>query len=121
MAGFWRRLGLFAASGTLGAALALGLLVPALLEVEQSKGGLFALDFSLTPNYPLWQLPYRLFFGNFFWSDVTGALPNLYCGTMTRGAGRAVFCRAPCRGGRKPRPPPCWACWRCAAGCAGWT
>lgn len=81
--GFWRRLGLFAASGTLGAALALGLLVPALLEVEQSKGGLFALDFSLTPNYPLWQLPYRLFFGNFFWSDVTGALPNLYCGTMT--------------------------------------
>ena len=39
--GFWRRLGLFAASGTLGAALALGLLVPALLEVEQSKGGLF--------------------------------------------------------------------------------
>ena len=78
-----RRLGLFAGSGALGAGLALGLLLPALLEVEQSKGSLFALDFSLAPNYPLWQLPYRLFFGNFFWSDVTGTLPNLYCGTVT--------------------------------------
>ena len=81
--GLLRRLGLFAGSGALGAGLALGLLLPALLEVEQSKGSLFALDFSLTPNYPLWQLPYRLFFGNFFWSDVTGTLPNLYCGTVT--------------------------------------
>ena len=81
--GLLRRLGLFAGSGALGAGLALGLLLPALLEVEQSKGSLFALDFSLSPNYPLWQLPYRLFFGNFFWSDVTGTLPNLYCGTVT--------------------------------------
>lgn len=81
--GLLRRLGLFAGSGALGAGLALGLLLPALLEVEQSKGSLFALDFSLAPNYPLWQLPYRLFFGNFFWSDVTGTLPNLYCGTVT--------------------------------------
>ena len=80
--GFARRLGLFAASGALGSGLALALLLPALLEVEQSKGSLFALDFSLTPNYPLYQLPYRLFFGNFFWNDVTGALPNLYCGTV---------------------------------------
>ena len=77
-----RRFGLFAASGALGAGLAAVLLLPALLEVEQSKGDLFAMTFSLQPLFALWQLPYRLFFGNFFWNDVTGTLPNLYCGTF---------------------------------------
>ena len=77
-----RRFGLFAASGALGAGLAACLLIPALLEVEESKGGLFAMDFSLTPLFDLAQLPYRLFFGNFFWNDVTGTLPNLYCGVF---------------------------------------
>lgn len=75
-----RRFGLFAGSGALGGGLAAFLLVPALLEVEESKGGLFAMDFSLAPLFELGQLPYRLFFGNFFWDDVTGTLPNLYCG-----------------------------------------
>ena len=59
-----RRFGLFAASGALGAGLAAVLLLPALLEVEQSKGDLFAMTFSLQPLFALWQLPYRLFFGN---------------------------------------------------------
>ena len=77
-----RRVGLFAASGALGAGLGLVLLLPALLEVEQSKGGLFEMEFSLKPNFPLWQLPYRLFFGDFFWDDVTGTLPNIYCGVF---------------------------------------
>lgn len=77
-----RRFGLFAASGILGAGLGLVLLLPALLEVEQSKGGLFEMEFSLKPNFPLWQLPYRLFFGDFFWDDVTGTLPNIYCGVF---------------------------------------
>lgn len=77
-----RRFGLFAASGVLGAGLGLVLLVPALLEVEESKGGLFAMEFSLTPNFSLAELPYRLFFGNFFWDDVTGTLPNIYCGVF---------------------------------------
>ena len=76
------RFGLFAASGALGAGLGAALLVPALLEVEQSKGGLFEMEFSLTPNFPLAELPYRLFFGHFFWDDVTGTLPNLYCGVF---------------------------------------
>ena len=77
-----RRFGLFAVSGALGAGLAAFLLVPALLEVEESKGSLFAMAFSLTPLFDLSELPYRLFFGNFFWNDVTGALPNLYCGVF---------------------------------------
>ena len=40
------------------------------------------MDFSLAPAFNLAQLPYRLFFGNFFWDDVTGSLPNLYCGVF---------------------------------------
>ena len=80
--GFWRLFGRFAASGCLGAGLAAFLLIPSLLEVEESKGGLFSMDFSLAPAFNLAQLPYRLFFGNFFWDDVTGSLPNLYCGVF---------------------------------------
>ncbi len=79
---FWGRLGRFAASGILGAGLAMALLYPALLEIEETKGALFALDFTLESNFELWKLPYQLFFGNFFWSDVTNGLPNLYCGVF---------------------------------------
>lgn len=85
------RFGLFAASGALGAGLGAALLVPALLEVEQSKGGLFEMEFSLTPNFPLAELPYRLFFGHFFWDDVTGTLPNLYCGVFCVALGVLFF------------------------------
>ncbi len=53
-----------------------------LLEVQESKGGLFDFTFSLTPQFNLLQLPYRLFFGNFFWNDVTNGLPNIYCGVV---------------------------------------
>ena len=53
-----RRFGLFAVSGALGAGLAAFLLVPALLEVEESKGSLFAMAFSLTPLFDLSELPY---------------------------------------------------------------
>ena len=91
--GFWRPFGRFAASGCLGAGLAAFLLIPSLLEVEESKGGLFAMDFSLAPAFNLAQLPYRLFFGQLFLGrcDRLAAEPLLrgVCG----GAGRAVLCR----------------------------
>ena len=77
-----RRFGCFAASGVLAAALSLFFLLPVLLEVQESKGGLFDFTFSLTPQFNLLQLPYRLFFGNFFWNDVTNGLPNIYCGVV---------------------------------------
>ena len=50
--------------------------------MQESKGGLFDFTFSLTPQFNLLQLPYRLFFGNFFWNDVTNGLPNIYCGVV---------------------------------------
>ena len=86
-----RRFGLFAASGTLGAGLGMALLLPALLEVEQSKGSLFEMEFSLAPNFPLAELPYRLFFGHCFRDDVTGTLPNLYCGVFCVALGVLFF------------------------------
>ena len=79
---FRRRFVCFAASGVLAAALSLFFLLPVLLEVQESKGGLFDFTFSLTPQFNLLQLPYRLFFGNFFWNDVTNGLPNIYCGVV---------------------------------------
>ena len=79
---FGRRFAAFAASGVLAAGLSFFFLLPVLLEVQESKGGLFDFTFSLTPQFNLLQLPYRLFFGNFFWSDVTNGLPNIYCGVV---------------------------------------
>lgn len=81
----------FAVSGILGAGMAMALLYPALLEIEQSKGELFALDFSLKGNFALWKLPFQLFFGNFFWNDVTNGLPNLYCGVFCVALGLLFF------------------------------
>ena len=77
-----RRFACFAGSGVLAAGLSLFFLVPVLLEVQESKGALFDFTFSLEPQFNLLQLPYRLFFGNFFWSDVTNGLPNIYCGVV---------------------------------------
>lgn len=65
-----RRFLAFAASGAVAAGLALFFLVPVLLEVQESKGALFELAFTLEPQFPLWELPYRLFTGTFFWEDV---------------------------------------------------
>ena len=79
---FGRRFAAFAASGVLAAGLSFFFLLPVLLEVQESKGGLFDFTFSLTPQFNLLQLPYRLFFGNFFWNDVTNGLPNIYCGVV---------------------------------------
>ncbi len=79
---FARRFGRFAASGVLGAGLSMALLYPAILEIEETKGALFALDFSLETNFDLPELLGQLFFGNFFWEDVTNGLPNLYCGVF---------------------------------------
>ena len=79
---FGRRFAAFAASGVLAAGLSFFFLLPVLLEVQESKGGLFDFTFSLTPRFNLLQLPYRLFFGNFFWNDVTNGLPNIYCGVV---------------------------------------
>lgn len=79
---FGHRFAAFAASGVLAAGLSFFFLLPVLLEVQESKGGLFDFTFSLTPQFNLLQLPYRLFFGNFFWNDVTNGLPNIYCGVM---------------------------------------
>ena len=75
-----RRFAVFAGSGVLAAGLSLFFLVPVLLEVQESKGALFDFTFSLTPQFNLLQLPYRLLLGNFFWNDVTNGLPNIYCG-----------------------------------------
>lgn len=80
-----RRFGAFAASGLLAAGLAMALLYPALVEIEETKGALFGMDFTLGTNFSLPQLVYQFFFGNFFWEDVTNGLPNVYCG---------VFCAA---------------------------
>ena len=79
---FGHRFAAFAASGVLAAGLSFFFLLPVLLEVQESKGGLFDFNFSLTPQFNLLQLPYRLFFGNFFWNDVTNGLPNIYCGVV---------------------------------------
>ena len=79
---FGRRFAAFTASGVLAAGLSFFFLLPVLLEVQESKGGLFDFTFSLTPQFNLLQLPYRLFFGNFFWNDVTNGLPNIYCGVV---------------------------------------
>ena len=79
---FARRLGRFAASGVLGAGMGMVLLYPALVEIEESKGALFAMDLSLETNFSLPQLVWQLFFGNFFWKDVTNGLPNVYCGVF---------------------------------------
>lgn len=80
-----RRFARFAVSGVLAAGLAAALLYPAILEIEESKGALFGMDFTLEPNFSLPRLVYQFFFGNFFWEDVTNGLPNIYCG---------VFCAA---------------------------
>ena len=85
------RFGRFAAAGVLAAALAMALVLPALLEIEQSKGGLLDAELALEANFPLWQLPYRLFFGNFFWQDVDGGLPNIYCGVFCAALGALFF------------------------------
>ena len=77
-----RRLGAFAATGVLAAGLAMALLYPALVEIEESKGALFGMDFTLGTNFSLPQLLYQFFFGNFFWEDVTNGLPNIYCGVF---------------------------------------
>lgn len=80
-----RRFAVFAASGALAAGLSMALLYPALVEIEESKGALFGMDFTLGVNFSLPRLLYQFFFGNFFWEDVTNGLPNVYCG---------VFCAA---------------------------
>lgn len=89
---FAQRFGVFAASGVLAAGLSLFFLVPVLLEVQESKGALFDFTFSLTPQFDLLQLPYRLFFGNFFWKDVTNGLPNIYCGVVLVPLALLYFC-----------------------------
>ena len=80
-----RRFVCFAATGALAAGLAMALLYPALVEIEESKGALFGMDTTLKFNFPLPQFLYQFFFGNFFWKDVTNGLPAVYCG---------VFCAA---------------------------
>ena len=47
---FGRRFAAFAASGVLAAGLSFFFLLPVLLEVQESKGGLFDFTFSLTPQ-----------------------------------------------------------------------
>ena len=94
---FGRRFAAFAASGVLAAGLSFFFLLPVLLEVQESKGGLFDFTFSLTPQFNLLQLPYRLFFGNFFWNDVTNGLPNIYCGVVLVPLVLLYFC------GKAPR------------------
>lgn len=88
---FARRVGLLFASGGLAAGGALVLLLPALAEITQTKGELFQLAFSFAPRFPLSQLPYQLFFGNFFWSDVTNGLPLIYCGVFCAVLALAFF------------------------------
>ncbi len=89
---FGRCFAAFAASGVLAAGLSFFFLLPVLLEVQESKGGLFDFTFSLTPQFNLLQLPYRLFFGNFFWNDVTNGLPNIYCGVVLVPLALLYFC-----------------------------
>ncbi len=72
----------FAGAGVLGAGSAMALVLPALVEIEQSKGALFSMQLTFAANFEWKELPYRLFFGNFFWEDVTNGLPNLYCGVF---------------------------------------
>lgn len=88
---FARRFARFAVSGVLAAGLGMVLLYPALTEIEESKGALFAMDLSLETNFSLPRLVWQLFFGNFFWEDVTGGLPNIYCGVFCVALGLFFF------------------------------
>lgn len=88
---FANRLARFAGSGILGAGSAMALILPAVVEIEETKGSLFSLELTFATNFQWKELPYRLFFGNFFWEDVTHGLPNIYCGVFCVALGLVFF------------------------------
>lgn len=92
---FWRGRCLRFAAGALPAGFASGaLLLPALANIQGSKGELLAYSFSAAPTFALARLPAQLLPGNFLWQDVTDGLPNIYCGLLAAVGVLAFFCRS---------------------------
>lgn len=81
-AGWKAPLARFAAGSALAGGCAAALLVPALANINQNKGDLLSLDFSLSTNFSLLRLPERLVWGSFAPDDMSGSLPFLYCGAL---------------------------------------
>lgn len=81
-AGWKGPLARFAAGSLLAGGCAAALLVPALANINQNKGDLLSLDFSLSTNFSLLRLPERLVWGSFAPDDMPGSLPFLYCGVL---------------------------------------
>lgn len=72
----------FGLGSLLGGGLCAALLVPALYNINQNKGGLLEYSFSFEPNFPLARLPERFVWGSFATSDMEGHLPFVYCGLL---------------------------------------
>ncbi|MEG1305531.1 MAG: YfhO family protein, partial [Oscillospiraceae bacterium] len=72
----------FLAGALCAGASSAALLVPTLFIVNETKGSIFSLDFSLSANFNLAELFSRMFVGNFRWDDIQSGLPNIYCGMI---------------------------------------
>lgn len=72
----------FAASSLIAAGLSAWLLVPALANINQNKGGLLDYQFSLEPYFPINRMAERLLWGSFASTDVSEHIPFLYCGMV---------------------------------------
>lgn len=72
----------FAAASLAGGLLPARLWLPALFDVNASKGALTAFTFSWERQFSLPQLPARLLPGNFAIGELENGLPLLYCGLL---------------------------------------
>lgn len=92
-AAFWKSRCLGFASGALTAGLLNGiLLLPALENIQATKGELLEYSFSWQQTFSLARLPAQLLPGGFVWQDVVDGLPNLYCGLLAVICAIGYFC-----------------------------
>lgn len=79
----WKRSAFsFVGGSLLAGGISAALLLPALFNSGQAKGGLFDYTFSTTRTFPLKQLLAQEVWGNFRWENAQNGLPLIYCGLL---------------------------------------